>query len=296
MSTPQALKRKIDSVQDLQSIVKTMKALAAVSIRQYEKAVASLSEYNRTLEMGVQVMLINFPERLASLKTEAIHRLGVVVFGSDQGMCGRFNEQLTDFVLQALDQHPVATKDRRVIAVGARISDRLAEAGQPIEVSFSVPGSIGGITPRIQEIVLQLEVWRREDPVDQILVFHNSPIAGAGVAYSAQRQQLFPLDLPYLRNLQRRPWPSRCRPMVTMSRERLFSALFRQYFFVGLYRACAESLAAENASRLASMQIAEKNIAERLVELQTTFQQQRQEAITEELLDIVSGFEALMKE
>ena len=209
-------------------------------------------------------------------------------------MCGRFNEQLADFVLQTLAPLPVEVCDRWVLAIGARISERLAAAGQPIQVSFSVPGSIGGITPRIQEIVLQLEVWRREYQVDQIWVFHNSPVTSA--LYSPQVQQLFPLDLTYLRNLQQQPWPSRCRPMVTMSRERLFSALFRQYFFVRLYRACAESLAGENASRLASMQIAEKNIEERLVELQSDFQQQRQEAITEELLDIVSGFEALMQD
>ena len=291
MQTPEILKRKIDSAKDLQSIVKTMKALAAVSIRQYEKAVASLVEYSRTLEMGVQIVLINFPEGLATLKSIAAHRLGVVVFGSDQGMCGRFNEQLANFLLQELDELPVEVGDRLVLTIGSRIADRLAETGQTIEVSFSAPGSIGGITSRIQEIVLQLEAWRRERQVDQILVFHNRSVAGK--IYSPQILQLFPLDLPYLSNLQQRPWPSHCRPIMTMSRDRLFSALFRQYFFVGLYRACAESLASENASRLASMQAAEKNIEERLAELQASFQQQRQEAITEELLDIVSGFEAL---
>ncbi len=81
-----------------------------------------------------------------------------------------------------------------------------------------------------------------------------------------------------------------------MAQERLFSALFQQHFFLGLYRACAESLASENASRLASMRIAEKNIEERLFDLKAAFQQQRQDTITEELLDIVSGFEALAQD
>ena len=81
-----------------------------------------------------------------------------------------------------------------------------------------------------------------------------------------------------------------------MEPERLFSALFQQHFFVGLYRACAESLASENASRLAAMQVAEKNIEERLFDLKATFQQQRQDTITAELLDIVSGFEALAQD
>lgn len=71
------------------------------------------------------------------------------------------------------------------------------------------------------------------------------------------------------------------------------SASFGQYFLVSLYRACAESLKSENTSRLAAMQTAEKNISERLTELNMQFNQQRQTTITEELLDIVAGFEAL---
>jgi F-type H+-transporting ATPase subunit gamma len=78
-----------------------------------------------------------------------------------------------------------------------------------------------------------------------------------------------------------------------MDWNRLFSSLIQQYLFVSLYRAFAESLASENAGRLASMQAAERNIEDLLEELNSQFQQQRQSSITEELLDIVAGFEAL---
>ena len=69
--------------------------------------------------------------------------------------------------------------------------------------------------------------------------------------------------------------------------------MIKEYLFVSIYRAFANSLASENASRLAAMQSAEKNIEERLEELYLHFHRQRQMTITEELLDIVSGFEAL---
>jgi F-type H+-transporting ATPase subunit gamma len=85
-------------------------------------------------------------------------------------------------------------------------------------------------------------------------------------------------------------------PLFTMDWMTLFSALIRQYLFVFLFRAFAESLASENASRLASMQGAERNIHSQLSELTMQYHQQRQMAITEELLDIVSGFEALERE
>ena len=73
-------------------------------------------------------------------------------------------------------------------------------------------------------------------------------------------------------------------------------ALIREYLFISLFRACAESLASENASRLAAMQRAEKNIDELLENLNRTFHRLRQSGIDEELFDVVSGFEALSGE
>jgi len=70
-------------------------------------------------------------------------------------------------------------------------------------------------------------------------------------------------------------------------------ALLREYLFVSLYRACAESLASENASRLAAMQRAEKNIDELLEGLNGSYHRLRQSGIDEELFDVISGFEAL---
>ncbi|HPL64363.1 MAG TPA: F0F1 ATP synthase subunit gamma [Syntrophales bacterium] len=76
----------------------------------------------------------------------------------------------------------------------------------------------------------------------------------------------------------------------------MFSLLVRQYIFVNLYRALVESLASENASRMASMQGAEKNIEDRKEELAGELRRVRQDAITGELLDIVSGYETILTE
>jgi F-type H+-transporting ATPase subunit gamma len=291
MTTTETLKRKIDTAKELQSVVKTMKALAAVSIRQYEKAVDSLMNYDLTLKLGMQILLRNSPEALIRLKPGVTNSLGVVIFGSDQGMCGQFNERIADFTSQKLNILPINPSNRLILTVGARIAERLQAGGQPSEKCFTVPSSIVGITPMVQETVLILEKWRRERQIDQIMVFHNRPLSSA--SYRPHSQQIFPLNLDWLQKLQQQTWDSPSLPTYTMSREHLVSALFREHFFVSLYRACAESLASENASRLASMQMAEKNIAECLAELQGDFHHQRQTAITEELLDIVSGFEAL---
>lgn len=111
MATPESLKATIDSTQDLYSVVKTMKALAAVSIQQYERAVESLREYNRTVEMGFQILLREryfAGEPLSSNLRETINipetKLGAIIFGSDQGLCGQFNEQIAQYTKNQLRQ------------------------------------------------------------------------------------------------------------------------------------------------------------------------------------------------
>ncbi|MFZ3168120.1 MAG: F0F1 ATP synthase subunit gamma [Candidatus Methanoperedens sp.] len=127
-----------------------------------------------------------------------------------------------------------------------------------------------------------------------MVLFYNRPISGA--SYRPDMLYLLPLDLKWLQNLAKKEWPSRTLPTFTMDWDQLFSSLIRQYLFFSLYRAFVESLASENASRLSSMQVAEKNIEERLKELGTQFHSQRQASITMELLDIVTSFEALTGE
>ncbi|MDB9337432.1 F0F1 ATP synthase subunit gamma, partial [Nodularia spumigena] len=102
-----------------------------------------------------------------------------------------------------------------------------------------------------------------------------------------------PVDPNWLKNLEKKAWSTPVLPTFTMNENQLFSALIRQYLFISLYLALAESLASENASRLSSMQAAEKNIEERLSDFNADYRRQRQSSITAELLDIVSGFEAL---
>ena len=300
MTTIEELKHKITTASDLQSVVKTMKALAAVSVHQYEKAVESLRQYDRTLEMGLQILLSRGAwQRLGNVRSPLLlspvskidSRRGIVVFGSDWGMCGQFNEKIANYIVEQKSVLLPNQKNLLLLTIGSRIDNRLAVLGYQSEACFSVPSSVGGITSAVQEMVLILEQWRNENRVQQIDLIYNQIVSGA--TYYPRKLQIFPLNREWLQSLQQKPWVSRSLPTFTMTEERLVSALFRQYFFVTLYRACAESLKSENTSRLTAMQMAEKNIRESLNQLKLEFNQQRQTTITEELLDIVAGFEAL---
>jgi len=130
--------------------------------------------------------------------------------------------------------------------------------------------------------------------VVKIVLFYNKH--RPGIADRQAMLQLLPLTSGRLKALAKESWPSRSLPAYSMAREPLFASLIRQFLFISVFRAFAESLASEQNSRLVSMQIAEKNIQEHLEELSNCYRQQRQNAITEELLDVISGFEAIKME
>jgi len=80
----------------------------------------------------------------------------------------------------------------------------------------------------------------------------------SGGSYRTEEVRLLPVDEAWLDRIAGQEWPTHALPLFTMDRDALFSALIRQYVFISLFRALAESLASENAARLASMQGAEK--------------------------------------
>jgi F-type H+-transporting ATPase subunit gamma len=170
----------------------------------------------------------------------------------------------------------------------------LETAGQPVEENFLVPGSASRITATVQHILLKMDEWQREAGVKYISLYHNRP--SSRTSYQPMEMKLLPIDLQHFQSAQAKKWPSRSLPTFTMEREQLLSELLQQYFFVSIFRACAESLAAEHASRLNAMQRAEKNLEERNEELTNRYRRERQVAITGELLDVISGFEALTGE
>jgi len=121
-------------------------------------------------------------------------------------------------------------------------------------------------------------------------LFYNRPAVGG---YAPVSQRLLPLDEIWRCKLAERPWPTENLPEVIGGGAPTLRVLIREYLFVSLFRACAESLASENASRLAAMQRADKNIGELLDDLNGTFHRLRQSGIDAELFDVISGFEAL---
>ena len=291
METAESLRRSIAITEELQSVVKSMKALAGVNIRQYERAAQAVVEYNRTVEMGLQIALRHLEPQALPPRHAPGRKVGAIVFGSDQGMCGPLNDQVVSHAARALKKMAIRRESQVTLAVGARAAARLEDHGNAVEATVKVPGSIAAISAAVEEALQKIQEWHSRRGIELVVLFNARPMSGAW--YRVRGVRLLPVDIEWINSLKARPWPSKVIPMFTMDEKRLYQALIREYLFVTLYRAFAESLASENASRLASMQIAEKNIEERLGALTAESRRLRQTAITEELLDIISSFEAL---
>jgi F-type H+-transporting ATPase subunit gamma len=291
--TTASLSRKISSAGDLQSVVRTMKALAASSIGQYEKSVRALGDYYRTVELGLgacfRASKVVAPVANRKQKTDT-SAIGAVVFGSDQGLVGQFNDVVADYAVKTLAALPGKPE---VWAVGERVYARLTDAGlKPLGI-FAVPNSVQTITPLVGQIQIESEARRAKGEYARLYIFHNRPKSGA--LYEPVSQRLLPLDAAWQKGLAEVPWPTKVLPEVMCSDTVTLRALIREYLFISLFRACAESLASENASRLAAMERADKNIDELLETLHGNFHRIRQAGIDEELFDVIAGFEALSK-
>ena len=294
-NTTTALRRQIGSASDLKSVVRTMKASAASAIGQYERSVAALGDYARTVEQGLSVCLrsvdsngLHVPAPLRRTDASTVH---AIVFGSDQGLVGRFNEVVVEHAMAHLRALPAKAQ---VWAVGERVRARLLDAGRPAAGSFLVPGSVELITRLVGQILLKVQAPNRQPEEgaqsETLVLFYNRP---TGARYEPVSQRLLPLDEHWQRGLAVQPWPTAQRPEVLGTGSQVLRAFVREHLFVSLFRASAESLASENASRLAAMQRADRNIGELLTDLGAKFHRTRQSGIDEELFDVIAGFDAM---
>ena len=289
--TIESLTRKISGADDLEAVVRSMKALAASSIGQYQKAVHSLDNYAATVELALTACLRQAGPGYDTADTgsQKKHGIGAIVFGADQGLVGRFNEVVVEYAVNTLKTVPGTIT--KIWPLGERIHALVADTGMPTAGLLPVPGAVNAITGLVGKILIDVEAAREQGEVVGVYLFHNHPKSGS--IYEPTSKRLLPLDLAWQKQIAAAPWPTKLPPEVIHGTTSPLRAFIREYLFVLLFQACAESLASENASRLDAMQRAEKNIDSILEDLNRKLHSIRQESIDEELFDVISGYEAL---
>lgn len=289
MSGTQNIKRMITSTENLKSIVGTMKAYASSNIVQFQTAAKASMEYAEIVDMSLFIVLSNEKETKKNLCVSKNKKQGSVyiIFGSDHGLAGRFNENISIFAEEILEENTIT--NNKVIIIGQQVYSRMQKVEQ-ISDSYSAPQSVEAITDSVLDLLFKIEEYREE--TEEVILVYNMPVDQS--SFQVKKETLFPVDFNRIVSKIGK-WDSNSLPVFLIEKELILSELLKQYFFISLYKTFCYSLAAENASRLASMQSAEKNIEERLESLLSEFRRKRQNDITEEINDVISGFKAIRK-
>ncbi len=281
------MRHKMSGVSKLHSVVRTMKILAAANIVQYEKSIVALEDYFLTIEQGLSVFFRKtIQEDLVINETKKNKKTYLIVFGSDQGLVGQFNDVL---FARAVEFLKTLADEKYIWAVGERVYSLFDEANIPVIDTFEVPTSVHAIAPLVGQILLDCQNYLKDEVITNFYVIHNRLLEGMN--YEPVLQRILPLDVQWQEKLANLQWPSINLPEVLGSKEITLESLISEEIFIELYKACAYSLTSENASRLASMQRAEKNIFDMMDNLHRDIQLNRQKTIDEELFDVIAGSE-----
>jgi F-type H+-transporting ATPase subunit gamma len=270
-----------------------MKTLSAINALPYDHAAQAIEAYHRTILEGFRAFVHH--NGALMLTTKRPPKRAVVVFGSDHGLCGGYNEVLADEVSKHLERHGLETPPVHILCVGARMKDALVARDILPERTLLPPASAEGVGRLAGLLAAQLEDISRQSQPDEIAVDLAFTERAAGGSQEPVIRSLLPLDSRMIADLVDQPWVSRSLPDFTMPAADLLAELIIGHLFSSLFRASAEAMVTENAARLALMQQAEQSIDDRLEELKAETRTVRQTEITTELLDIIAGFEALSK-
>ena len=287
--TLESLSRQNDTLTSIRGIVGTMKTLSAINAAPYEHAARSIEAYHQTILQG----LAAFAHRAGgiTLRAEPVTEHWIVVFGSDHGLCGNYNEALAGVVNQHCQAQALGKP--HLLAIGTKLHDALVDQGLIPEKVLMPPASADGIGRLAGEIVTRLDAIGQGPSLHRLAVTLAFTQRGEDGQREPVTRRLLPLEPGLLRPDKR--WPSRSLPDYRMAPGPLLASLIRNHLFASVFRASAEAMVTENAARLALMQQAEQSVDDRRDQVQAELRSVRQTEITNELMDVIMGFEALKK-
>lgn len=274
------LQNKIASIEDLQEIIGATRSLAAVRVQQGHDALEGVRRYTGIVGKAIAGGVSLFGPAGTASAAKLRGSRSVVVFCSEHGLVGAFNERLIEHAAGA------AGPAVHLCVVGARGALLAQERGLAVAWTVPMATHVSGILETARRVATEL--YRRIDQgayggVDVVYARYRS-----GAQWSIQKEVLFPLDFtPFAKGTNESP------PLHNLPPRLLIEKLVAEFVLAELTRAAAESFASENSARLQLMESAHDNIQDKLDDLKQRERQLRQEETTTELLDVVTGSEAL---
>jgi len=277
-------------VKSTQQITKAMKMVSAAKLRRAQDAIVAARPYARALDQMI-ADLVSRSEGLSHplLTSRPIRRVEILALTSDRGLAGGFNSNVIRRVARFAYERDRSTT-LRISTVGRKGLDGFRR--RQLEIRKDHPGLYARLSYQTaREVAEELTAEFLEDRVDQVLLVYNEFISAI-----TQRVVLTPL-LPFERPAVPEAESKGPRSLIDFeyepSKEAVLDRLLPQAVAIRVYRALLESVASEHGARMSAMENATNNAEDAISRLTLTYNRTRQAAITKELMEIVSGAEAL---
>jgi F-type H+-transporting ATPase subunit gamma len=282
MARVQEIATQIGSLKELSGVIAAIRVMASAQMQQGQRALDAVRNYTEIVRRAFAEAAALVPEDREAATIHVPPRPGLVVFCSEHGFCGAFNEPLIRAAAGASQREP----NLRLLFVGSRGALRAAEHGLRPHLTLTMATHSGGVGAAARRVATELyRMFIAETITSAEVLFVRET---TGQATTLQRLTLLPFEAPPVAAHQ-----TTAPPLVNMQPRRLRDELAAEYVFAMLEAAAMESFTSENAARFRAMQAAHENIDRKSLELNRLARRLRQEAVTAEILELIGGAEAL---
>ena len=273
------LQSHIASMDELLDIVGAMRSLAGMRVQESQQALPGIRSYADAMATAVGAALLLVPDAAARSVPRKQQR-AVIVCTSEHGFVGGFNERM----LVAAETHSASSG--RLFLLGSRGTALAFERGLTATWTAPMATHLPGVSDVVNRLTAALYAHIARGEIEQVDVVFGRCRQGAAI--DIEHRQVLPIERARLTHT-----PQQEPPLHNLRPGLLLEKLMAEYVFALLTEAAVESLASENTARFAAMESAHYNVSRKLDGLQASARQARQTEITAELLDIMTGAEAM---
>ena len=295
MASLKEVKTRINSVKSTRKITSAMKMVASAKLHKAQGAIENMLPYERKLnKILTNFLSADLPVESPYIKAREVKRVAIVAFSSNTSLCGAFNANVIKMLLQTVGEFRTLGQDNILIfPVGKKVDEAVKRLGfQPQETSPTLSDKpsyqeASELAHRLMEMYVSGEIDRVE------LIYHHFKSMGVQILL---RETYLPIDLTRVVDEEEKQKEEEVQGgeiandyIIEPSEEELIANLIPTVLSQKLFTAAVDSNASEHAARTLAMQVATDNANELIQDLTKQYNKSRQQAITNELLDIVGG-------